>query len=183
MVSRTLQGTHKNMKTCRKCDETKIKDMFYPRERVCKKCRIAKQKEYYNADKEAKKKYIKEWARRNPEKRNASMAKRKAANPELFKDYSARHRLRVRYGITLEQYKEMFEEQEGLCFICKQPETAKTTSGTTRRLALDHCHDTGETRKLLCDQCNRGIGAFKDNPKLLREAANYLERAKEPMKV
>lgn len=65
----------------------------------------------------------------------------------------------------------MLEEQGERCKICGEE------SGCTRRnaLHLDHDHATGELRGLLCPRCNMGLGHFKDNPKLLRAAAAYLE--------
>ena len=164
---------------CRKCTLTKGDSEFYARERVCKKCRIEKAKQYYHENYEKKREYIRQWAIKNPEKVRANQAKRRAANPEKFKDYGARHRLRVRFGITLEQWKQMFEEQGGLCYICRMPETVVNRLGEPKRLSLDHNHKTGAIRHLLCDHCNRGLGSFRDNPELLREAANYIEQVKD----
>jgi hypothetical protein len=64
----------------------------------------------------------------------------------------------------------LFEEQNGCCAICKEPESRD------RELALDHCHDTGEIRGLLCSACNTGIGLFKDSPERLVAASEYLTR-------
>lgn len=78
--------------------------------------------------------------------------------------------LRRRYGISLEQYEAMLELQDGRCAIC-----GRHGDEFGRRLAVDHCHETGKVRGLLCINCNPGIGAFRDNPELLRRAASYLE--------
>lgn len=78
------------------------------------------------------------------------------------------------YGITLEQYQEMYEAQNGLCAICGQPETCKTNTGKIANLSIDHDHDTGEVRGLLCRNCNHGLGCFKDNKESLRNAITYL---------
>jgi hypothetical protein len=43
------------------------------------------------------------------------------------------------------------------------------------KLAVDHCHDTGKVRRLLCHNCNRALGLFKDNSDILRKAADYVE--------
>ena len=89
--------------------------------------------------------------------------------------------LRRSFGIDLAEYQKMFVTQAGVCACCEKPEHEKR-SGKTRWLAVDHCHETGEIRGLLCGSCNRGIGKFEDDPNLLRKAADYLERHAEKMK-
>lgn len=79
------------------------------------------------------------------------------------------------YGITTEQYATMFTQQRGLCAICQQAETM-TYRGTVKQLSVDHDHETGKVRGLLCAACNFALGKFKDDPTLLRSAADYLER-------
>lgn len=86
--------------------------------------------------------------------------------------YSRNHKY-VRYGITNDQYKEMFLSQNGTCFICKQPETLKDKRGI-RSLAVDHDHSNGQVRSLLCSKCNRGIGCFNDNSELMIQASQYV---------
>jgi len=73
------------------------------------------------------------------------------------------------YGITLEDYKVMYEAQQGLCKICKQPESIERIS-----LAVDHCHTTGAVRGLLCGRCNKAIGLFDDDLTLMESATAYL---------
>lgn len=63
------------------------------------------------------------------------------------------------------------KRQKNRCAICRRKERLK------RRLSLDHCHETGIVRGLLCHSCNTGIAKFEDNPKLLEAAAAYLRRA------
>ena len=77
---------------------------------------------------------------------------------------------RRNYGIGIEDYNEAFAEQEGGCAICgtHQSELAK-------RLYVDHDHDTGKFRGLLCPPCNTGLGQFRDNTELLANAISYLE--------
>ena len=76
-------------------------------------------------------------------------------------------RLKHLYGITEDQYEQMFAEQDGRCAICccEQPE---------KKLAVDHNHHTGQVRGLLCSDCNRGIGLLKDNALHLLAAYHYL---------
>lgn len=73
------------------------------------------------------------------------------------------------FGITPDDYQRLLAAQEGRCAICR-------TKPRTRRLAVDHNHQTGEVRGLLCTRCNHKVlGAANENPALLRRAAAYLE--------
>lgn len=84
---------------------------------------------------------------------------------------SSAGRLQRLYGITPDDYVTLFRAQEGACAICHKPETVEG-----RSLAVDHDHETGEVRGLLCFRCNTALGKFNDDPQLLRAAAAYLER-------
>lgn len=72
-----------------------------------------------------------------------------------------------RYGITVNDYLKLYSEQKGCCAICNI---------LLEILDVDHCHQSKIVRGLLCNNCNRGIGFFKDNPIFLRKAAEYLEK-------
>ncbi len=89
-----------------------------------------------------------------------------------------RNELRQKYGITPETYEAMLAAQDGVCAICYGLETCPNRAGNVRQLAVDHDHATGAIRALLCHACNQGIGRFKDDPKLLRAAAFYVESHK-----
>ena len=84
-------------------------------------------------------------------------------------------RLQEKFGISLQQYSEMHDVQDGKCAICGNPEIAKR-NGKVRWLAVDHCHERGTISGLLCTGCNRGLGFFSDDPDRLRAAITYLER-------
>lgn len=73
------------------------------------------------------------------------------------------------FGITLKQYDEMLDAQGSRCAIC-----GKTPEDNGRRLAVDHDHNTGEIRGLLCVSCNMGLGKFGDDPTLIAKAIAYL---------
>lgn len=78
--------------------------------------------------------------------------------------------LRAKYGIGLDEYERLLAEQHGRCAICdREPVEGE------RAFAVDHDHDTGRVRGILCGPCNRGIGYLQEEPKLLRAAAAYLE--------
>ena len=78
------------------------------------------------------------------------------------------------YGITPEEYTLMSQKQRGLCLICGKPETM-CWKGKRKILCIDHNHDTGKIRGLLCNRCNKAIGLLEDDVKLLRKAIKYLE--------
>ena len=122
---------------------------FFWREKVYKKKGSEKQKEY----------------------QRRAMKEFRANNPEYFRNKD----LVRKFGITLEQYDAMLEEQNGVCAICGNKNTViDNRTGKVRMLAVDHCHRSGHVRKLLCQQCNQGLGNFRDSPRLLRAAADYL---------
>lgn len=83
----------------------------------------------------------------------------------LNKDYQ----LKKKYGISLEDYAKLVNNQEHSCAICET---------VTEKLYVDHCHNTGIVRGLLCINCNTGLGHFKDNSKLLKKAIQYIEDLK-----
>lgn len=82
--------------------------------------------------------------------------------------------LRNSFGISLDQYQEMHDRQDGKCAICSQPET-QMRDGKIRALAVDHNHKTGAIRGLLCSDCNTGIGKLRDSVKVLQNAIRYLQ--------
>jgi len=83
-------------------------------------------------------------------------------------DYNRKRSLWDKFKITLEDYQYMYDEQGGVCAICG-------TNEDKRMLAVDHCHETGKVRGLLCTCCNTGLGKFRDSPDLLIKAVEYLE--------
>ena len=78
--------------------------------------------------------------------------------------------LEKKYGLSLEEYDNLLERQEGKCAICGTTENR----GPGFRLVVDHNHDTGKVRGLLCNGCNTGIGNLYDNPKVVLKAYEYL---------
>lgn len=78
--------------------------------------------------------------------------------------------LKRNYGITLEQYDALLKRQRGKCAICKN------TCSSGRALAVDHCHQGGHVRGLLCTACNRALGLLKDDTTIVERALDYLLR-------
>jgi hypothetical protein len=108
-----------------------------------------------------------------PEGKAAYSRAHREANPELYQD----RYLRRDFGISLADYLELFAHQRGVCAICRQPERSKR-AGKLKQLAVDHDHETGRVRGLLCSNCNPMIGYAKDNADTLRAAAIYLDYQK-----
>jgi hypothetical protein len=85
-------------------------------------------------------------------------------------------RIKYRYGITIEQYAQMVADRNNRCDICGEPPSeANTRAHWNGKLCIDHCHDTGVVRGLLCNDCNLTLGYGK-TPHTLRRAAEYLQR-------
>lgn len=96
-----------------------------------------------------------------------------------------RHRectLQRKYGITAVGYDEMFSDQNGVCKLCREPEK-NMRRGKTLRLAVDHDHETGEVRGLLCGDCNRKLGMLIDNSGWLERAIRYAQLLGRPKRL
>lgn len=74
------------------------------------------------------------------------------------------YHLRWAYGLSLDDFKSMVKSQAGLCAICKKE----------KRLVVDHCHETGAVRKLLCHHCNIAIGICEANPDWIEALTKYM---------
>jgi hypothetical protein len=151
----TLEGLTKR---CSLCHEEKPFDAFYF---------DSHHDRYESRCKECQKLSVAERAR----KKNTVKAREKyRRNPEPQRRRQRRSDCLRKYGITLEHYEQMFADQRGVCAICGLPPEPN------RRLAVDHCHATGAVRGLLHSGCNLALGNLRDDPVLLRAAADYLER-------
>jgi len=114
----------------------------------------ARRRELYARDKwrrEQARIQAKEWAENHPKKRKAQRLKE--------------------YNLTLKQFNQMLEAQDDKCAICGYSDK----SDSNMFPLVDHCHETGKVRGLLCMNCNQALGKFQDNPKLLKKAINYLK--------
>jgi hypothetical protein len=91
----------------------------------------------------------------------------------LKRDWTLRHR----FGITALDYERILASQGGVCAFCRRPERARVgRRGGVKRLAVDHCHDTGEVRRLLCTACNTAYGKLEERPETI---ARLLDAARE----
>lgn len=135
-------------KKCSKCKVESPIDNFY---------KNSKLSDGLNSQcKNCYRRYNIDWVKRNPE-------------------YHKSRLLKYLYNITIEDYNILSESQKGVCAICSRPETEKL-KGTTKVLSVDHCHETGRIRGLLCTACNTILGRSKDDRLILLSAIEYLDR-------
>lgn len=142
------------MKFCKKCCETKRFSEFHNdktkkdgKHSICKPCAISAAKRVYHNNKDA------------------ILVKRKERyweDPNRAKDI----RIKCMYGITLDEFNQLLNQQNHKCVICNDDITTSAV--------IDHNHTTKEVRGLLCPLCNSGIGKLKDSPDVLLSAYNYL---------
>ncbi len=120
--------------------------------------------------------------RTTPEKRKVTLLKynntteRKQAMKEYYannKDKSKNRMLIRNYGISLEDYNKMLFEQNGNCYIGEKHYTEQKKS-----LSVDHCHITGNIRKLLCSNCNTSLGLLKEDIDRVKKLIEYIEENK-----
>jgi hypothetical protein len=161
------------LKKCSHCKEEKTLDNFYKQGRdrqdyqtTCRSCKIILQKVY------------KERHRKDPVYRQKTSEYMKAyrrriryERPGHTERQEKDSQLRIRYGITLTIYNDLFNKQSGLCLGCY-----KHASEFKQALAVDHDHTTKKIRGLLCINCNRSLGYAKDKSSTLRRLADYLDR-------
>jgi hypothetical protein len=131
--------------------------------KICKKCRrqfIPKFSSQAECGEKDCKKKKRTWERRiKPAEKSATPQRDKSKDRE-------RHNLRV-YGLTPDEYRRMAEAQDNRCAIC---------GSTPRLLYVDHNHNTGKVRGLLCVSCNSALGLFRDSIGAIEKAAAYLKR-------
>ena len=102
-------------------------------------------------------------------------ARRAAGKPERTPEKGREKKLRDLYGISTADYDALLTAQGGGCAICgsKTPKSSRS-----KHLFVDHDHDTGDVRGLLCHQCNAAIGLFQDDPARIAAAVAYLLKEK-----
>ncbi|HEX7276621.1 MAG TPA: endonuclease VII domain-containing protein [Acidimicrobiales bacterium] len=133
----------------------------------CKVCDLAAKRAGYLADPARAVARVKRWQQANPEKVNATQRARRA-KPEVKRADRAGY-LQRKYGITIEQYDQMLAAQGGGCAICGREPRPDIS------LHLDHDHESGQVRGILCFRCNNALGDLDDDVSLLRAAVCYLE--------
>ena len=130
-----------SVKTCSKCGKDKPLTEFYFRSENnttrsdCKKCCNASAMVGYHKNRERRRKT------------------------------SYKYVLRTSYGMTVEDYNSMCEQQNNKCLLCEEE----------KKLVVDHCHSSGKVRGLLCGTCNTGLGSMKDSVSILGRAIEYIK--------
>jgi hypothetical protein len=163
-------------KPCKVCGVTKPLEAFYEtpgtrdgRRGDCIDCNLARKARRHAENPEPARRRAREWneVEENRERTRANHERYKADGRKAISNRKSY--LKRKYGITLEQYDEMLRAQGGVCAICTR-EPHPTIS-----LHVDHDHETGALRGLLCFPCNQAIGSLREDPFLLRAAADYLD--------
>ena len=150
-------------KPCRKCGNT---ERYASANKPCVKCVKENSKRRHENGKTRADK------QKNREKVNAYNRERYHALSPEEKRMRLRRQLLATYGMTPEDYDNKLSSQNGVCALCKK----KCPTG--KPLAVDHNHDTGEVRGLLCTNCNTGIGLFYERIDLFEAAVLYLDQYK-----
>lgn len=155
---------------CPTCFQEKPLDGFYPsssrpsgRSYHCRECNSIK---------------TREWREKNAEKNRARILKWKRENPRRWNEIRNRAHYKTHYGMTLEGYGLLFEQQGGQCAICgtDNPGINPRTKRRMVAFCVDHDHKTGAIRGLLCLGCNLALGHVECNRAFLDGAGAYLKR-------
>lgn len=135
-----------NTKKCIGCNEIFDNSNFYKKQSRCKTCHKAKTKQY---------------SKDNPE------IVAKCKTPE----YNRKYNLKRTHNLTTEEWQKQFETQQGCCAAC-----GKHQSSLKRRLCVDHNHETGNNRLLLCSNCNCALGYVKEDVGVLQGLIKYVQK-------
>lgn len=150
------------MKRCRLCQKDLPESKFHRNGTPRKDGTSGLRTDCKNCSTEVHRRYVNE-------NRERIRTRRKAAYREN-KIPAINQNLKRYYGIGIEDYNRMFAEQKGLCKICDLPQV-----DFSRRFDVDHDHETGRIRGLLCVRCNRGIGLLRDNVEILKRAIKHIQ--------
>lgn len=138
--------------------------------RVCDKCGHNHQGKRIRCNPCAAK-YAKEYRALHPERARKTVVSWQQRFPDRLKASLRRSKIKAAYGITLEEYDRKLWKQQKKCAICE----TKEPGGPGNRFMVDHDHDTGKNRGLLCCRCNFLIGQSGDSIRILENAIFYLE--------
>lgn len=159
-------------KRCTKCGQEKLHSAFYANaagkdglRADCKVCVAARRKAWYAENRQREIERVKSWQEANKDRYNEKQRRYREANKDRMRDGY----LRRTFGITLADYGRMLGDQNGGCAICGSPEPEGSS------LHVDHDHDTGQVRALLCFQCNNALGLLEEDPERIATLLEYLD--------
>ncbi len=168
------------MKPCKKCGEVKPLTEFHRardnrdgHRNECKSCWRSLQKQWYQRNREYAIARTQRWRDANQDKYAEWKRRNREENKPCRRAQERRGHLRRKYGLTPEEYDFLRVAQSDECAICGTPDEAG--------LHIDHHHETGLIRGLLCGKCNKAIGLLKEDPVLFDAASSYLQRTQLPL--
>ena len=162
----------------KRCPKCKIIKLLYdfPKSRCrangvgswCKVCKRVYNREFYTRNKEAIIKRTKDYRASNKDKvADFHKTPKRRATKRAWT-------LKKKYGLSMQDYNTILAQQGGVCSICGEAETAKDVAGNLKPMSVDHSHVTGVVRTLLCDRCNKLVGALEKNPARTAQILEYI---------
>lgn len=168
------------MKPCKKCGVVKplseyhvARDNRDGHRNECKACWKAICRARYLANRDEYIRRAQKWRDRNPDYYQEVLRRNREENREQRAKIGRRGYFRRKYGMSLEELEFLHVVQGDACAICGQTDPAG--------LHIDHHHETGLIRGLLCGRCNKAIGLLKEDPALFDSASQYLQRTQLPL--
>jgi hypothetical protein len=139
-------------------NKNRIVEINIPEEKRCSACKVIKVSDdfYYRKNRPDG---LTSWCKQCLKK-----------HAEKYKERSKATRRKREFGITDKEYNNLYNKQSGVCAICGREESEIQQ----KSLCVDHCHNTGKIRGLLCHSCNVGLGRFEDDINRLQSAIKYL---------
>lgn len=141
----------------------------YPNEKICPSCQTQKQKgdfRFQHSNPDGLNKHCNDCLKKG----NRAKKPRKKVTYEQNRRYN----IKRKFGITQDDFNSMLQKQGGCCAICKNPSPTPSKPGAVHGFVVDHCHDSGHVRAILCHRCNKAIGFMDDDPSVAQNAAKYL---------
>lgn len=166
-----------NIKVCCVCEQEKPASLEYFHARKgsddglrcdCKQCRKDKKLKNYSKDKKKCSSCDEELPNTQEYfniRNNGVRARTRSICKICHAKQSRANKLLNLYGLTMDDYDKLYNKQNGVCAICEEDKV----------LVVDHCHDTGKVRSLLCNDCNSGIGFLKENKEIMNKAIKYID--------
>ncbi len=129
----------------------------------------AKHREYYEKNKDKCLELSRQWRLKNIDKIKEYSKENYSLNKDKIAEYNKKNRLHqrvIKYNLTDDKFNIMYNSQNGCCAIC----------GKHRKLEIEHNHQTGKVRGLVCHKCNVVIGMCEENVEVLQKAIEYLNK-------